>query len=293
MRRCAGSMNTKHEIRIAHSPDPDDAFMFHALTTEAFDTGNYSYNHILDDIETLNQCALDGEYEVSAVSIHALPDVLDRYVLMNCGGSMGEGYGPRIVASEQMSFEDLKKCRIAVPGKKTSAHLALILALGQVDVVFVPFDKIIDVVLNGEVDAGLVIHEGQLTWSDYGLHLIADLGKWWQDLWGLPLPLGGNIVRRDLGKEVYEQVTDDVKKSITYALENPKPALKFAKQWGRGIDDNTNREFVDMYVNQRTIDYGIDGRRAIRLLLKEGQRIGMIRKDLDVDGLEFIGIPSE
>ena len=286
-------MDTVCPIRIAHSPDPDDAFMFHALTTNAFDTVPYTYTHVLDDIETLNQQALAGEFEVTAVSIHALPEVLDRYALMNCGGSMGEGYGPIIVARAPMTSEQLIGCRIAIPGEKTSAHLALKIAYGDLDTVVVPFDRIIDTVIAGDVDAGLLIHEGQLTWADHRLHLVADLGAWWQDRWGLPLPLGCNVVRRDLGQEACRIITEHVRRSIEHGLAHPEAALTFAKRWGRGIDDETNRKFVEMYVNPRTIDYGAEGRRAIRLFLREGQRVGMISLELDVESLLFIGQPGD
>ena len=277
-------------VRIGHSPDPDDAFMFHAMTTGRFDTSPYEYEHVLLDIETLNQKALEGEFEVSAVSIHALPDVLDTYALMNCGASMGEGYGPRIVTNGVKSIEEVKTGTIAIPGIKTSAHLALRIMLGEMKTTVIPFDEIMEAVKVGKVDAGLIIHEGQLTWESEGLHLVADLGEMWAErTGGLPLPLGGNVVRRDLGKEECKLVTEHVKISIQNAISNPEEGLAFAIEWGRGIDEETNEEFVQMYVNERTIDYGPEGRKSVRLFLKEGQRIGMIREDLDVDALEFIG----
>jgi len=277
-------------IRIGHSPDPDDAFMFHAMTTGRFDTIPFEYEHVLLDIETLNEKALEGKFEVSAVSIHALPDVLDTYALMNCGASMGEGYGPRIVTKEAQSIEEIKNGTIAIPGIKTSAHLALRIMLGEMKTIVIPFDQIMDAVKSGEVDAGLIIHEGQLTWKDEGLHLVADLGEMWAErTGGLPLPLGGNVVRRDLGKDACKIITEHVKISIENAISDPEEGLAFAIEWGRGIDEETNEEFVQMYVNERTIDYGEDGRNSVRLFLKEGQRIGMIRADLDVDSLEFIG----
>ncbi|MEC8384777.1 MAG: MqnA/MqnD/SBP family protein [Candidatus Thermoplasmatota archaeon] len=277
-------------VRIGHSPDPDDAFMFHAMTTGRFDTSPYEYEHVLLDIETLNQKALEGEFEVSAVSIHALPDVLDTYALMNCGASMGEGYGPRIVTKGVKTIEEVKTGTIAIPGIKTSAHLALRIMLGEMKTTVIPFDEIMDAVKVGKVDAGLIIHEGQLTWESEGLHLVADLGEMWAErTGGLPLPLGGNVVRRDLGKEECRLVTEHVKISIQNAISNPEEGLAFAIEWGRGIDEETNEEFVQMYVNERTIDYGPEGRKSVRLFLKEGQRIGMIREDLDVDALEFIG----
>lgn len=276
-------------IRVGHSPDPDDAFMFHALTTGAIDTQGREYEHVLLDIQTLNEKALNGEYEISAVSIHSYPTIADDYALMNCGASMGEGYGPMLIAREEISVADIGEKTIAIPGFGTSAYLALRLALGDVNVEVVPFDEILPAVKNGDFDLGLIIHEGQLTWKDEGVNLVLDLGIWWNDKTGLPLPLGGNVVRRDLGEEMCRALSKDVKQSIIHSLQNPDAALEFAKAWGRGIDDDTNREFVGMYVNERTIDYGEDGRAAIRLFLKEGQRIGMIRDDLDVDSLQFIG----
>ena len=277
-------------VKIGHSPDPDDAFMFHAMTTGQFDTSPFKYEHVLLDIETLNQKALEGEFEISAVSIHALPDVLDTYALMNCGASMGEGYGPRIVTKGVKSLDEVMTGTIAIPGIKTSAHLALRIMLGEMNTTVIPFDKIMDSVKNGKVDAGLIIHEGQLTWESEGLHLVTDLGEMWAErTGGLPLPLGGNIVRRDLGRDVCKLVTQHVKMSIETAISNPEDGLAFAIEWGRGIDEETNEEFVQMYVNERTIDYGPEGRESVRLFLKEGQKIGMIREDLDVDALEFIG----
>ena len=275
--------------RVGHSPDPDDAFMFHAMTTGAIDTGGRGYEHVLLDIETLNKHALDGEYEVSAVSIHSFPEISEKYHLMNCGASMGEGYGPMLITKKIMTVDEAKKSKIAIPGLGTSAYLALRLAWGDVEVEVVPFDEILPAVYNGEYDVGLIIHEGQLTWESEGVELLLDLGVWWNEKTGLPLPLGGNIVRKDLGMELCESLTKDVRNSIEHSLANPSAALEFAKQWGRGIDDDTNREFVGMYVNERTLDYGEDGRDAIRLFLKEGQRIGMVRETLDVDSIKFIG----
>ena len=277
-------------IRVGHSPDPDDAFMFHALTTGAFETPGRTYEHVLLDIQTLNEKALTKEYEISAVSIHSFPRIVDDYVLMNCGASMGEGYGPMLISNSPMNEMDAKSCKIAIPGLDTSAYLALRLAWGEVEVDVVPFDEILPAVKAGIYDVGLIIHEGQLTWKDEGVHLVLDLGVWWNEKTGLPLPLGGNVVRRDLGEELCLQLSQDVKRSIEHSLENPDAALEFAKSWGRGIDDDTNRKFVQMYVNKRTLDYGPEGRAAIRLFLKEGQRIGMIDAGLETDSIEFIGV---
>ena len=227
-------------------------------------------------------------YEISAVSIHSFPEIADKYHLMNCGASMGEGYGPMVISNREMSEEEAKTKVIAIPGLGTSAYLSLLLAWGDVKVEVVPFDEILPKVANGEYDAGLIIHEGQLTWESEGVKLVLDL--WiWNNKTGLPLPLGGNVVRKDLGMELCESLTIDVKNSIIHSLENPDEALEFAKKWGRGIDDETNKEFVGMYVNNRTIDYGKDGRDAIRLFLKEGQKIGMVDKNLVVDEIKFIG----
>jgi len=276
-------------FRVGHSPDPDDAFMFHAMTTGAINTEGRKYEHVLLDIETLNKHAMDGTYEISAVSIHSFPEIADRYHLMNCGASMGEGYGPMIISNKEMSEEEAKSKVIAIPGLGTSAYLSLRLAWGDVKVEVVPFDEILPKVANGEYDAGLIIHEGQLTWESEGVYLVLDLGIWWNKKTGLPLPLGGNVVRKDLGINLCESLTKDVKNSIIHSLENPDEALEFAKKWGRGIDDETNKEFVGMYVNKRTIDYGKDGRDAIRMFLKEGQRIGMVDEKLIVDDIKFIG----
>jgi len=277
-------------FRIGHSPDPDDAFMFHALTTGALDTQQRKYVHELHDIEQLNSYALKGMFEVSAVSIHSYPMIADRYQLMNCGASMGEGYGPILVSRSELTHDEAKTRTIAVPGLGTSAYLALRIAWGDVDVHVVPFDKILPAVVRGEYDLGLIIHEGQITWANEGLHLILDLGAWWLDWTGLPLPLGGNVVRRDLGEDICQKITSDVKRSIQHSLGNPDSALEFAKLWGRGIDDDTNREFVGMYVNERTLDYGEDGREAVRRFLREGQNIGVVESSLDVSTIEFMGV---
>ena len=276
-------------IRIGHSPDPDDAFMFHALTTGAMETPGRHYEHVLLDIQTLNEKALSSEYEISAVSIHSFPKIIENYALMNCGASMGEGYGPMLIGNEQLTPEEAKSRKIAIPGLDTSAYLALRLAWGEVDVEVVPFDDILPSVAEGKYDVGLIIHEGQLTWKDEGVYLIQDLGVWWNEKTGLPLPLGGNVVRRDLGEDLCNSLARDVKKSIEHSLNDPETALEFAKLWGRGIDDETNKEFVQMYVNSRTLDYGPEGRAAVRLFLKEGQKIGLVDGGLDTDAIEFIG----
>ena len=287
-----GNMDdTPRLVRVGHSPDPDDAFMFHALTTGLIDTPGYNFEHVLLDIETLNEKAMNGEYEVSAVSIHAFPDISDKYTLMNCGASMGEGYGPMLVSSNPMNLDEACSKPIAIPGDKTSAHLALKLACGEVDTVIVPFDEIIPRILSGEFTSGVIIHEGQLTWASHGLNLVLDLGIWWNErTGGLPLPLGGNVVRNDLGDELCNQITAWVKQSIEIAINNPEGALEFARQWGRGIDEETNSKFVQMYVNERTIDYEDEGRSSIVQFLTEGIRIGMIDPNFCPEEIKFIGV---
>jgi len=277
-------------IRIGHSPDPDDAFMFHAMTNGKFPTPGYKFIHELQDIETLNHRAMNQELEVSAVSIHAYPDISENYCLMNCGASMGEGYGPMVVSKKGISVEEAKNAVIAVPGLKTSAYLGLRLSWGEVKVEVVPFDKIIPRILDGTYLSGLIIHEGQLTYAEHDLNVLIDLGKWWNKRTdNYPMPLGGNVVRKDLGEKMMSDITMYTKMSIEYAINNPAEALEFAKKWGRGIDDQTNEKFVKMYVNNRTIDYREDGRESIRKFLSEGQEIGLIRSSFDVESIEFIG----
>jgi len=277
------------KIRIGHSPDPDDAFMFHALTRGMIETPGRIYEHALVDIDTLNQEAQRGNFEVSAVSIHSYPKISEEYALMNCGASMGEGYGPILISNKEISIEEAKSTVIAIPGRSTSAYLSLVLALGDVQVKEVAFDKIQPGVLSGEYDAGVIIHEGQLTWSNEGAFMVIDLGVWWNERTGLPLPLGGNVVRKDLGEEMCKEISNDIKKSIEYSLNNPVMALEDSIKWGRGIDEDTNEEFVRMYVNDRTIDYGDDGREAVRLFLEEGKEVGLVRDDFEPRSLEFIG----
>lgn len=277
-------------VRIGHSPDPDDAFMFHAMTNGKFPTPGYHFVHELQDIETLNHRAMNQELEVSAVSIHAFPDIAEHYCLMNCGASMGEGYGPMIVCKQGVTEKDAKSSIIAVPGLKTSAYLGLRLAWGDVDVEVVPFDEIIPRILDGTYLSGLIIHEGQLTYVDYSLDVLIDIGKWWNNRTdNYPMPLGGNVVRKDLGERMMKDITNYTKMSIEYAINNPDEALEFAKKWGRGIDDETNRKFVTMYVNDRTIDYREDGRSSIRQFISEGQSIGLIDPNFNVDEMKFIG----
>jgi len=265
-------------VRIGHSPDPDDAFMYYAIAKGLVDTGPRPVEQVLEDIESLNRRALAGELEVTAVSIHAYAHLADRYALMPCGASMGDGYGPIVVARESFPCENLRSRTIAIPGTLTSAYLALRLFLGvDVDVRVVPFDRILDEVAEGRVDAGLVIHEGQLTFGRMGLHKIADLGLWWREhTGGLPLPLGGNVVRKDLGPETMRALTRMYRDSIAYALSHRAEALAYAKAFGRGLDDGTNDRFVGMYVNELTLDYGDRGRRAIARFLEEGAAAGIV-----------------
>ena len=277
-------------VRIGHSPDPDDAFMFHAMTNGKFPTPGYHFVHELQDIETLNHRAMNQELEVSAVSIHAFPDIAEHYSLMNCGASMGEGYGPMIVCKSGVTVEQAKESIIAVPGLKTSAYLGLRLAWGDVQVEVVPFDEIIPRILDDTYLSGLIIHEGQLTYVDYDLEVLIDIGKWWNNKTNnFPMPLGGNVVRNDLGQQMMEDITNYTKMSIQYAIDNPEEALEFAKKWGRGIDDETNQKFVTMYVNDRTLDYREDGRSSIRQFISEGQDIGLIDANFNVNEMEFIG----
>jgi 1,4-dihydroxy-6-naphthoate synthase len=276
-------------IHVAHSPDSDDAFMFYALAEGKIDTGDLRYVHELSDIESLNRRALSAELEVTAVSIHAYAYLADRYALLNSGSSMGDRYGPRLVGLTPPPADPRAAARgkrIAVPGKLTTAYLSLKLFQPDFIEVVIPFDQIEAALRRGEVDLGLLIHEGQLTYQDDGFFLWADMGEWWFGETGLPLPLGGNVVRRDLGPTVVGQVARDLKASIVYALEHRAPALEHAKRYNRGIGDEKTDRFVGMYVNQWTVDYGDRGREAVRELLKRGHAAGIIPHPVDV---EFVG----
>lgn len=269
-------------IHVGHSPDPDDAFMFYALAKRPplIDTKGFQFDHTLQDIQTLNQRAMKGELEVSAISIHAFPFVAEKYALMSCGSSMGDGYGPMIVTKSPMTIADLKGKTIAVPGKLTTAFLTLQLLLGKAGEAFqykvVMFDQIPAAVAKGEVDAGLLIHEGQLTFRSLGLHLVVDLGVWWMEKTGLPLPLGGNVVRRDLGTSACETITGVIRDSIQYSLDHRPQAVEYALQFGRDLNRDLADKFVGMYVNHWTIDYGQRGRDAITRLLDEGAKLGVV-----------------
>jgi 1,4-dihydroxy-6-naphthoate synthase len=276
----------KRTIHVGHSPDPDDAFMFHGLANGKIQTEDLEFVHTLQDIETLNRRALKGELEVSAVSIHAYAHLLDLYALLPSGCSMGDRYGPMVVSPKAYSIEELKSIKIAVPGTMTTAFLTLNLLLGKGFAYgVVPFDEIIPAVASGRFEAGLIIHEGQLTFQNQGLKLIVDLGVWWQDKTGLPLPLGGNVVRKDLGAELMKRISDYIKQSIQYALDHRKEALDYALHYARDMDHSLADKFVGMYVNDWTLDYGDRGRQAVTKLLEEGHRIGMIPA---VENLAFV-----
>ncbi|HEV2396873.1 MAG TPA: MqnA/MqnD/SBP family protein [Candidatus Sulfotelmatobacter sp.] len=279
-----GSATTDvREIKVAHSPDSDDAFMFYGLATHKVRTPGLRFNHTLCDIETLNQKAREGVYDVTAISFHAYPYIQDKYALMACGGSVGEGYGPMIVSPRPFSTSEVKTRKIAVPGKLTTAYLALQLFAPGVETEVVPFDQIIPQVLEGKFEAGLIIHEGQLTYDKSGLHRIVDLGKWWQKVTGLPLPLGGNAIRRELGPQLMSAVTQALRESIQYGLDHREEALAYAMQFARDLDTASADKFVGMYVNERTLDYGPDGREAVRRLLDMGHKSGVIAPESQVD----------
>ncbi|HTG84752.1 MAG TPA: MqnA/MqnD/SBP family protein [Gemmatimonadales bacterium] len=273
-------------IHVAHSPDSDDAFMFYALAEGKIDTGDLRYVHELSDIESLNRRALKGDLEVTAVSIHAYAYLHRSYALLNSGSSMGDRYGPRLVSKAARPADPrsaLRGLRIGVPGKLTTAYLTLKLYQPEFVEVVLPFDTIEDAVLRGEVDVGLLIHEGQLTFADRGLHLWTDLGEWWYEDTGLPLPLGGNVVRRDLGPAVIQQVARDLKASIVYALEHRAPALVHASRFNRGIGEERTDRFVGMYVNHWTVDYGDKGREAVRALLDRAWSAGLVPEKVAVE----------
>ena len=276
------------EITVAHSPDSDDAFMFYGLATNKVRTPGLRFTHTLCDIESLNRAAMDGEglYDVSAISFHAYPYIQDKYALLQSGGSVGDGYGPMIVSPRPFNVDEIKTKLIAVPGTLTTAFLALKLFAPGIETAVVPFDQIIPQVLEGKYEAGLIIHEGQLTYSISGLQRVVDLGKWWQQMTGLPLPLGGNAIRRSLGPELMASVGLALRESIQYALDHREEALAYAMQFARDLDTQAADKFVGMYVNERTLDYGPDGREAVRRLLDMGYKAGIIPREVKV---EFVG----
>ena len=277
------SSSQARQITVAHSPDSDDAFMFYGLATNKVRTPGLRFTHTLCDIETLNQKAREGVYDVTAISFHAYPYIQDQYALMSCGGSVGEGYGPMVVSTRPFTQSDIKKKRIAVPGTLTTAYLALQLFAPGVETEVVPFDQIIPQVLEGEYEAGLIIHEGQLTYDRSGLHRVVDLGRWWQKVTGLPLPLGGNAIRRVLGPELMSAASSALRESIQYGLEHREEALAYAMQFARDLDAQSADKFIGMYVNERTLDYGSDGREAVRRLLDMGHKAGIIATEARMD----------
>ena len=273
------------EIKLAHSPDSDDAFMFYGLATQKVRTPGLKFSHVLADIETLNQAASQEIYDVTAFSFGAYPYLRDKYVLLDCGASFGEGYGPIVVSQHPMKRVDLPKCRIAVPGLQTSAYLTLRLFEPRVEPVVMAFDQILDAVKNAVVDAGLLIHEGQLFFSQMGLHKVVDLGQWWVEQTGLPLPLGGNAVRRALGRTVGLQVGRAIRESVSYALDHREAAVNYAMQFARDMEPELADKFIGMYVNKWTLGYGERGRQAVHEFLKRGVDAGLIPGPPDAEFL--------
>jgi 1,4-dihydroxy-6-naphthoate synthase len=273
------------EIKLAHSPDSDDAFMFYALATHKLATPGYKYTHILSDIQSLNEAALTETYDVTAVSFAAYPSLRDKYILLDCGASFGEGYGPIVVSTKSIKANELKGRRIGVPGLKTTAYLALKLFEPDFEPVVMPFDKIIDAVQNDVVEAGLLIHEGQLFFSQLGLHKIVDLGVWWQEQTDLPLPLGGNAVRRALGPAIGRQIAKTIRDSVSYGLEHREEALNYAMQFAREMDTELADKFVGMYVNKWTLGYGDRGKKAVKELIDRGTAAGILPGPPDVEFL--------
>ena len=274
------------EIKLAHSPDSDDAFMFYALATHKLATPGYKYTHVLSDIQSLNEAALSETYDVTALSFAAYPSLREKYVLLDCGASFGEGYGPIVVATNAMKPKELKGKRIGVPGQKTSAYLTLKLFEADFEPVVMPFDKVIEAVRNEVVEAGLVIHEGQLFFPQLGLHRVIDLGVWWQEMTKLPLPLGGNAVRRALGTDLGRLVAKTIRDSVAYGLEHREEALNYAMQFAREMDEDLTDKFVGMYVNKWTLGYGEKGKKAVRELIERGTAAGLLPGPADVEFLE-------
>jgi 1,4-dihydroxy-6-naphthoate synthase len=274
------------EIRLAHSPDSDDAFMFYALATHKLATPGYKFTHNLSDIQALNEAALEETYDVTALSFAAYPSLRDKYVLLDCGASFGEGYGPIVVAMQSMKPQELKGKRIGIPGLKTSAYLTLKLFEPDFEPVVMPFDKVIEAVRNQVVEAGLLIHEGQLFFPQLGLHRVIDLGAWWQETTKLPLPLGGNAVRRALGPDLGRLVAKTIRDSVAYGLEHREEALNYAMQFAREMDADLADKFVGMYVNKWTLGYGEKGKKAVRELIERGTAAGLLPGPPDVEFLE-------
>jgi 1,4-dihydroxy-6-naphthoate synthase len=273
----------KREITLGHSPDPDDAFMFYALADEKIDTDGLSFTHVIQDIETLNRRAMNAELDVTAVSIHAYAYVLDQYALLTSGASMGDDYGPLVISRDPVTVEELRTMTIAVPGLMTTAYLALRLCAGDVKTVVVPFDQIMDAVERKDVDAGLLIHEGQLTYSARGFNKVIDLGEWWKSETSLPLPLGGNAIKKSLGPELISKVSALLRESIEYGLDHRRVAVRHSMKYGRGMEEGLTDKFVGMYVNDYTIDYGDKGRAAVKLLLERGHDAGIIPRPVRLE----------
>ncbi len=271
------------KITVAHSPDSDDAFMFYALATNKIRTGDLKFNHVLSDIETLNRKALEGEYEVTAVSFHAYAYLTDRYALLSSGASMGDRYGPMVVAESPIRPQELKGKVVAVPGEMTTAYLILKIYEPEFTPLVVPFDKIFETVSRGKAEAGLIIHEGQLTFSSLGLRKVVDLGEWWYKETRLPLPLGGNVIRKDLGHELIVRISAILRESIEYALEHREAALNYAMQFARDMEPELADKFVGMYVNDRTLNYGAAERKAVQLLLDMGYERKIISRPIQVE----------
>jgi 1,4-dihydroxy-6-naphthoate synthase len=276
--RTASSKTAKEpvEIKLAHSPDSDDAFMFYALATHKLSTPGYKFTHVLSDIQALNEAALSETYDVTAVSFGAYSWLRDKYILLDCGASFGEGYGPIVVSSKSLKKEELSGKRIGVPGLKTTAYLTLKLFEPNFEAVVMPFDKILDAVQKGLVEAGLLIHEGQLLFPQLGLHRVVDLGIWWQEQTGLPLPLGGNAVRRALGPAVGRQIAKTIRESVQYGLEHREEALNYAMQFARDMEAELADKFVGMYVNKWTLGYGERGKHAVKELVTRGTKAGLL-----------------
>jgi len=273
-------------IEVGHSPDADDAFMFYAVTAGKIETGELEFRHVLTDIETLNRWAMEGKLPVTALSLHAYAYVADRYALLSHGASMGRRYGPIVVSQRLLSPEELRRETIAIPGTLTTAYLALKVCIGEFPYAVLPFDQILGAVVEGRYGAGLLIHEGQLTYQDHGLVNSLDLGVWWHDRTGLPLPLGVNAVRRDLGQERMRQIAEFLHASIQYALRHRQEALTYAMGFARGMDRSSTDTFVGMYVNELTLAYGQEGRRAVELLLQWGFERGVLPRRIDLDFVE-------
>jgi 1,4-dihydroxy-6-naphthoate synthase len=279
-------MDAKPEFRkitVAHSPDSDDAFMFYGLATNKLDTGNLKFEHTLKDIQTLNEDAKNGVYDVTAISFHAFAYVADKYALLPHGASIGDKYGPIVVSKESRKPQDIPNLKIAVPGELTSAFLALRIYNQDFEYKVVPFDKIIDAVKKGDADAGLLIHEGQLFYKNLGLDKVLDLGEWWFERTGLPLPMGGNAIRRDLGENLMREVSRYLKRSIQYSLDNREDALAYAMQFARDMSPELADRFVAMWVNDLTLDYGERGKEGVRRLLQEGYDKGIITQKVEVE----------